>query len=295
VQCQRQFNSGGWKVRRGVTRLKWTVLALAALTTGPANAGSANEFAQATAHLLNCDVPGGSVRFTPFGEDGVTMDLNLPAAALATTPFAGQRIVTSISVPGKSSLRFGVYDSGLTATVEALFKSPTGPLRVVVNNDQVNIIGLIEGGEGKEDGRKGRLTCNSSKFEYVNGKQVVHYEDANAFAFRVTKLLASDIRRNAEAVVPTKNANSKPEGCWVRIGLVDRIGLRNNPDGSAVFEMPDAYPTAGIVLHPDPNSDQKTLIGGSIENIRAVVGTYTDGGHGLHVQSTHAVLNGDCE
>jgi hypothetical protein len=60
---------------RGLTGLKWTALTLAALTTtGPADAGSTNEFAQATAHLLDCDVPGGSVRFTPFGDDGVTMN-----------------------------------------------------------------------------------------------------------------------------------------------------------------------------------------------------------------------------
>ena len=280
---------------RGATGLKWTVLALVALTTGPADAGSANEFAQAAAHLLDCDVPGGSVRFTPFSDNGVTMNLDLPAAALADTPFAGGRIVTSVSSPGKSFLRFGVYGSGLMATAEALLKSPAGPLSVMINNDVVNIHGLVEGGGGKEDGRKARLICNSRKFEYVDRKKVVNYEDANAFAFRVMKLLANDIRKNAEAIAPAKKANSKPDGCWVRIGLVDRIGLRNNADGSATFEMPDTYPTAGIVLHPDPNSDQNVLIGGSAENIRAVVGTYTDGGHGLQVQSANAILNGDCE
>ena len=78
--------------------------------------------------------------------------------------------------------------------------------------------------------------------------------------------LANDIRKNAEAIAPAKEASSKPDGCWVRIGLVGRIGLRNNPDGSATFEIPDTYPTAGIVLHPEPNSDQNTLIGGSAEN-----------------------------
>jgi hypothetical protein len=286
-------------VRRGATGLKWTVLALAALTNGPVGAASTNEFAQATAHLLDCDVPGGSVRFTPFGDDGVTMNLDLPAAALADTPFASGSIVTSVSSPpspGKSSLRFGVWDSGVMTTVEALFKPPAGgAISVLVNNDVVNIHGLMEGGGGHDDGRKARLTCNSRKFEYVNGKKVVHYEDANAFAFRVMKLLANDIRKNAEAIASAKKTNSKPDGCWVRIGLVDRIGLRNNPDGSATFEMPDTYPTAGIVLHPDPNSDQNTLIGGSAENIRAVVGTYTDGGRALQVQSTNAILNGDCE
>ncbi len=277
-------------MRRGATGLKWTVLALAALTTGPADAGSANEFARATAHLLDCDVPGGSVRFTPFGDDGVTMNLDLPAAAFADTPFAGSRIVTSISSPGKSSLRFGVWDSGSMATAETMLKSPAGILSVMVNNDVVNIHGLIEGGGGQQDGRKARLTCNSRKFEYVNGKKVVHYEDTNAFAFRVMKLLANDIRKNAEAIAPAKKTNSKPDGCWVRIGLVDRIGLRHNPDGSATFEMPDTYPTAGIVLHPDPNSDKNTLIGGSAENIRA-----TSGGRALQVQSSNAILNGDCE
>ena len=70
----------------------------------------------------------------------------------------------------------------------------------------------------------------------------------------------------------------------------NRIGLRNNPDGSATFEMPDTYPTAGIVLHPDPNSDKNILIGGSAENIRA-----TSGGRALQVQSSNAILNGDCE
>jgi hypothetical protein len=117
---------GERKMWRGVTGLKCTVLALSALTTGnhPANAGSANTFAQVTAHLLDCDVPGGSVRFTPFGDDGVTMNLNLPAASLADTPFAGESIVTSISSPGKSFLRFGVYASGLMAMAEALLKSP---------------------------------------------------------------------------------------------------------------------------------------------------------------------------
>jgi len=104
------------------------------------------------------------------------------------------------------------------------------------------------------------------------------------------KLLANDIRKNAEAIAPAKKANSKPDGCWVRIGPVDRIGLRNNPDGSATFEMPDTYPTAGIVLHPDPNSDQNILIGGSAENIRAA-----SGGRVLQVQSSNAILNGDCE
>lgn len=277
-------------MRRGVTGLKWTALALAALTTGPADAGSANEFAQATAHLLDCDVPGGSVRFTPFGDDGVTMNLNLPTAALADTPFAGGRIVTSVSSPGKSFLRFGVYGSGSMATAEALLKSPAGALSVMVNNDVVNIHGLMEGGGGQEDGRTARLMCNSRKFEYVNGKKVVNYQDANAFAFRVMKLLANDIRKNAEAIAPAKKASSNPDGCWVRIGLVDRIGLRNNPDGSATFEMPDTYPTAGIVLHPDPNSDQNILIGGSAENIRAA-----SGGHALQVQSSNAILNGDCE
>ena len=241
-------------------------------------------------------MPGGSVRFTPFGDDGVTMNLNLPAAALADTPFADGRIVTTVSSPGKSLLRFGVWDSGLMATVEALYKSPAGGIiSVLVNNDVVNIHGLIEGGGGDDDGRKARLTCNSRKFKYVNGKKVVHYEDANAFAFRVMKLLANDIRKNAEAIASAKKTNSKPDGCWVRIGLVDRIGLRNNPDGSATFEMPDTYPTAGIVLHPDPNGDQNTLIGGSAENIRAVVGTYTNGGRALQVQSSNAILNGDCE
>lgn len=287
---------GEWKVRRGATGSKWALLALIALMTGPADAGSANEFAQATAHLLDCDVPGGGVRFTPFGDDGVTMNLDLPAAALADTPFAGGRIVTSVSSPGKSRLRFGVWDSGSMATVEALFKSLAGgAISVLVNNDVVNIHGLTEGGGGHDDGRKARLTCNSRKFEYVNGKKVVHYEDTNAFALRVINLLANDIRKNAEAIAPAKEASSKPDGCWVRIGLVGRIGLRNNPDGSATFEIPDTYPTAGIVLHPEPNSDQNTLIGGSAENIRAVVGTYADGGHGLQVQSANAILNGDCE
>ena len=102
-------------MRRGATGSKWALLALIALMTGPADAGSANEFAQATAHLLYCDVPGGGVRFTPFGDDGVTMNLDLPAAALADTPFAGGRIVTSVSSPGKSRLRFGVWDSGSMA------------------------------------------------------------------------------------------------------------------------------------------------------------------------------------
>jgi hypothetical protein len=201
---------------RGVTGLKCTVLALSALTTGnhPANAGSANTFAQVTAHLLDCDVPGGSVRFTPFGDDGVTMNLNLPAASLADTPFAGESIVTSISSPGKSFLRFGVYASGLMAMAEALLKSPAaGGLSVMVNNDVVNITGVSE---GHEDGRKARLMC-SRKFEYVNGTKVVHYEDANAFAFRVMMLLANDIRKNAEAIAPVKTADSKPDGCWVRI------------------------------------------------------------------------------
>jgi hypothetical protein len=268
-------------VRRRATGLKWTVLALATLTTGPADAGTANEFAQATAHLLDCDVPGGSIRFTPFGDDGVTMNLNMPAAALADTPFAGTRIVTSMSSPGKWSLRFGMYDSGSTATVEALLKSPAGSaMSVMVNNDGVNITGLREG--GYEDGRKARLMCNSRKFEYANGRKVVHYEDTNAFAFHVIKLLANDIRKNAEAIVPAEKASSKLDGCWARIGLLDRIGLRNNPDGSATFEMPDTYPAAGIVLHPDPNSSQNILIGGSAENIRAA----SNGGRSLQVQST---------
>jgi hypothetical protein len=55
--------------------------------------------------------------------------------------------------------------------------------------------------------------------------------------------------------------------------------------------MPDAYPAAGIVLRPDPNSDQNSLIGGSAENIRAA----TDGGRTMQVQSVNAILNGDCE
>jgi hypothetical protein len=282
---------GGRKVRRGATGLKWTVLALAALTTGPADAGSANEFAQATAHLLDCDVPGGSVRFTPFGDDGVTMNLNLPAAALADTPFAGERIVTSISSPGKSFLRLGVYHSGMSTTAEALLNSAAGGvLSVMVNNDEVNIHGFTEGGGGQQDGGTARLMCNSRKFEYVNGKKVVNYKDANAFALRVMKLLANDIRKNAEAIAPAEKANSKPDGCWLRIGLVDRIGLRKNPDGSATFEMPDTYPTAGIVLHADPNSDQNILIGGSAENVRAVLGARS-----LQVQSSNAILNGVCE
>jgi hypothetical protein len=165
----------------------------------------------------------------------------------------------------------------------------SGVLSVMVNNDVVNITGFIEGGH--EDGRKARLMCNSRKFEYVNGIKVVHNEDVSAFAFRVMKLLANDIRKNAEAIVPAEKANSKPDGCWVRINLVDRIGLRKNPDGSATFEMPDTYPTAGIVLHPDPHSDQKNrLIGGSAENIRAVLGARS-----LQVQSENAILNGVCE
>jgi hypothetical protein len=119
--------------------------------------------------------------------------------------------------------------------------------------------------------------------------KVVHNEDVSAFAFRVMKLLANDIRKNAEAIAPTKKASSKPDGCWVRIGLVDRIGLRKNPDGSATFEMPDTYPTADIVLHPDPNSDHTDWR--SAENIRAA----SDGGRTLQVRSTNAILNGDCE
>jgi hypothetical protein len=99
----------------------------------------------------------------------------------------------------------------------------------MLNNNEVNITGVIEGGGG-QDGRKARLMCNSRKFEYVNGKKVVHFEDANAFAFRVMNLLANDIRKNAEAIAPAfaapaKKANSKPDGCWVHIGLVDRVGL----------------------------------------------------------------------
>jgi hypothetical protein len=278
-------------VSRGLTGLKWTVLTLAALTTGLADAGSTSEFAQATAHLLDCDVPGGSVRFTPFGDDGVTMNLNLPAAALADTPFAGERIVTSISSPGKSFLRLGVYHSGMSTTAEALLNSPRGVLSVMVNNEAVNIHGFTEGGGGQQDGGTARLMCNSRKFEYVNGLKIVDNEDVSAFAFHVMKLLANDIRKNAEAIAPTEKANSKPDGCWVRIGLVDRIGLRKNPDGSASFEMPDTYPTAGIVLHPDLNSDRNILIGGSAEHIRAV----SIGGHALQVQSSNAILNGDCE
>jgi hypothetical protein len=278
-------------VRRGITALKWTVLTLAALTTGLADAGSTNEFAQATAHLLDCDVPGGSVRFTPFGDDGVTMNLNLPAAALADTPFAGERIVTSISSPGKSFLRLGVYNSGMSTTAEALLDSPGGVLSVMVNNEAVNIRGYTEGGGGQQDGGIARLMCNSRKFEYINGIKVVDNADVSAFAVRVMKLLANDIRKNAEAIAPAEKANSKPDGCWVRINLVDRIGLRKNPDGSATFEMPDTYPTAGIVLHPDPHSDQKNrLIGGSAENIRAVLGARS-----LQVQSENAILNGVCE
>ena len=278
-------------MRRGVTGLKWTVLALAALTTGPADAGGANEFAQATAHLLDCDVPGGSVRFTPFGDDGVTMNLKLPAAALADTPFAGMSVVTSISSPGKSFLRLGVYNSGMSTTAEALLDSPGGVLIVMVNNEAVNIRGYTEGGGSQQDGGTARLMCNSRKSEYVNGIKVVDNADVRAFAFRVMKLLANDIRKNAEAIVPAEKANSKPDGCWVRINLVDRIGLRKNPDGSATFEMPDTYPTAGIVLHPDPHSDQKNrLIGGSAENIRAVLGARS-----LQVQSENAILNGVCE
>lgn len=276
-------------------RMRIIIFALAAFL-GFANSADANEFAQATAHLLNCDVPGGSVRFTPSGDDGVTMTLNLPAAALANTPFAGQRIVTSISSPGTGSVRFGMWASDLMATAETFLESPAGgALQVIVNNDTVNIVGLIEGGHGREDGRKARLACNSRKFEYVNGTKVVHYEDTNAFAFRVMKVLANDIRKNAEAITPAKNTNAKPDGCWVRVGLVDRIGLRNNPDGSATFEMPDTYPTTGIVLRRDPNSDQNALIGGSAENIRTLVGTYADGGRGLQVQSANAILNGTCE
>jgi hypothetical protein len=263
---------------------------LAALATGPADAGRTNEFAQATAHLLDCDVPGGSVRFTPFGDDGVTMNLDLPAAALADTPFAGGRIVSSVSSPGKWSLSFGVWNSGLMVTAEALLKSPAGgALSVLVNNDAVIITGLIKGGYG--DGRKAQLMCNSRKFEYANGMKVVHNEDVSAFAFRVMKLLANDIRKNAEAIAPAKMSNSKPDGCWVRIDLVGRIGLRKNPDGSATFEMPDTSPTAGIVLHPDPNSDQNALIGGSAENI----GALSYGERTLQVRSTNAILNGDCE
>jgi hypothetical protein len=275
-------------VRLGLTGLKWTVLALAALTSNLSDAGSTNEFAQATAHLLDCDVPGGSVRFAPFGDDGVTMNLNLPAAALADTPFTGERIVTSISLPGKSFLRLGVYDSGMTTTAEALLNSPGGVLSVMVNNEAINITGFTK--EDREDGRKARLMCNSRKFKYVNGIKVVDNEDVSPFAFRVMKLLANDIRKNAEAIAPAQNANSKPDGCWARIGLVDRIGLHKNPDGSVMFEMPDTYPTTGIVLHPDPHSDQNTLIGGSAENIRAVLGARS-----LQVQSSNAVLNGVCE
>jgi hypothetical protein len=126
-------------VGRGITGLKWAILALASLTISPVDAGSAGDFAQAAAHLLDCDVPGGSVRFTPFGDDGVTMNLNLPAAALADTPFAGKRIVTSISSPGKSFLRLGVYNSGMSTTAEALLDSPGGVLSVMVNNEAVNI------------------------------------------------------------------------------------------------------------------------------------------------------------
>jgi hypothetical protein len=133
--------------------------------------------------------------------------------------------------------------------------------------------------------------CNSRKFEYAKGVKVVHSEDVSAFALRVMKLLANDVRKNAEAIAPAKQANSKPDVCWVRIGLVDRIGLRKNPDGSATFEMPDTYPTAAIVLRPDPNSDINALIGGSAENIRALL----LGGRTLQVRSANALLNGDCE
>jgi hypothetical protein len=217
--------------------------------------------------------------------------MNLPAAALADTPFAGKRIVTSISSPGKSFLRLGVYNSGMSTTAEALLDSPGGVLSVMVNNEAVNIHGYTEGGGGQQDGGTARLMCNSRKFEYVNGIKVVDNADVSAFAFRVMKLLANDIRKNAEAIAPAEKANSKPDGCWVRINL-DRIGLRENPDGSiTTFEMPDTYPTAGIVLHPDPHSDQKNrLIGGSAENIRAVLGA-----HSLQVQSENAILNGVCE
>ena len=149
----------------------------------------------------------------------------------------------------------------------------------------------VEDARAAVDGGTARLMCNSRKSEYVNGIKVVDNADVRAFAFRVMKLLANDIRKNAEAIVPAEKANSKPDGCWVRINLVDRIGLRKNPDGSATFEMPDTYPTAGIVLHPDPHSDQKNrLIGGSAENIRAVLGARS-----LQVQSENAILNGVCE
>jgi len=133
--------------------------------------------------------------------------------------------------------------------------------------------------------------CNSRKFEYINGIKIVDNADVSAFAFRVMKLLANDIRKNAEAIAPAEKVNSTLDGCWVRFNLVDRIGLRKNFDGSATFEMPDTYPTAGIVLHPDPHSDQKSrLIGGSAESIRAVLGARS-----LQVQSENAILNGVCE
>ena len=61
-------------------------------------------------------------------------------------------------------------------------------------------------------------------------------------------------------------------------------------------KRPDIYPAVAIVLRPDASdSDHKALIGGSAENIRAVLGTYTDGGHGMQVQSANAVLNAGCD
>jgi hypothetical protein len=94
---------------------------------------------------LDCDVPGGSVRFTPLGDDGVTMNLDLPEAALADTPFAGLRIVSSVSLPSNWSLQFGVWDSGLMASAEARLKSPAGgALSVMVNNDEVIISDLLK-------------------------------------------------------------------------------------------------------------------------------------------------------
>ena len=73
----------------------------------------------------------------------------------------------------------------MMATAEALLKSPAGALSVMVNNDVVNIHGLVEGGGGQEDGRTARLMCNSRKFKYMNGKKVVNYEDAKSFAGNV--------------------------------------------------------------------------------------------------------------
>jgi hypothetical protein len=279
-------------VRRGATALKWMVFALAILTTGTAEADSTSRFAQATAHLLDCDVPGGSVRFAPFGDHGVTMNLDRPATALADTPFAGARIVLSVSSPGKgASLQFGWWDSDLMASAETLLTSPGGVIRVYVNSDALLITGLVKGGGGREDGRKARLMCNSRKFKYENGIKVVDPQGVNDFAYRVMILLANDVRKNAEAISTAERTNSRPDGCWVRIGTVDRIGLRKNPDGSATFEMPDTRPTAGIVLRPDPNSDINALIGGATENIRALL----LGGRTLQVQSANAILSGNCE